>query len=158
MASGSHGLRFQASHLGCNQCRICPINIHIPGIIWSRGERRGQLRSCRWMRMSVQGVAKAKKRGPKSPRTPGLTCMATTHFSQLSSWLMPSGSAGPSTELLGKASALLPGAVFPIISSAVLLSLLCSWVFLFVSKSQGTFPKCLAGSERPERTKLICGL
>lgn len=45
-------------------------------------------------------------------------------------WMMPSRFAGPSAELLGNVSALLPGAVFPIISSAVVLSPLRSWAQL----------------------------
>lgn len=44
--------------------------------------------------------------------------------------MMPSRFAGPSAELLGNVSALLLGAVFPIISSAVVLSPLCSWAQL----------------------------
>lgn len=62
---------------------------------------------------------------------------------------MPSRFPGPAAEFLGNVSALLPGAVFPIISSAVVLRLLRSWAQLDLPvcfEKPKTFPKCVATS------------
>lgn len=83
--------------------------------------------------------------------------------SELSSNVMPSRFPGPAAEFLGNVSALLPGAVFPIISSAVvespplLGSVGSSCLFL---KAKNHSPSVLqpAGSEGLERTILIRGI